>query len=56
MAHDLEIMLRRSNVLEHLRWSWDRITAAIREAEADQGPYAIFAAYLFDGGQWRMSP
>ena len=46
MPRDLEIALRRSIALEHPRWTWDQISAAVREAEAGQGPYAILAADL----------
>ena len=46
MPHDLEITLRRSIALEHPRWTWDQITAAVRDAEAGQGPYACLAADL----------
>jgi len=46
MPRELEITLRRSIVLEHPRWTWDQITAATREAEAGEGPYAILAADL----------
>jgi hypothetical protein len=46
MSRDLEITLRRSIALEHPRWTWDQIVAAIHEAEAGQGPYAVLAADL----------
>jgi hypothetical protein len=46
MSRDLEIILRRSIVLEHPRWTWEQITAALRDAEAGQGPYAILTADL----------
>ena len=46
MPRDLEIILRRSIALEHPRWTWDQIAAALREAEAGQGPYAVLAADL----------
>jgi hypothetical protein len=46
VPRDLEITLRRSIALEHPRWTWDQVTATIREAEAGQGPYAILAADL----------
>jgi hypothetical protein len=46
MSRDLENTLRRSIALEHPRWAWDQITAAVREAEAGQGPYAALAADL----------
>ncbi len=46
MSHDLEIILRRSIALEHPRWTWDQITAALREAKTGQGPYAVLAADL----------
>ncbi len=46
MSHDLEIVLRRSIALENPRWTWDQISAAIREAETGRGPYAILAADL----------
>ncbi len=43
---DLEITLRRSIALEHPRWTWQQSTAAVQEAEAGQGPYAVLAADL----------
>jgi hypothetical protein len=46
MPRDLEIMLRRSIAMEHPRWTWDQITAAVRDAEAGRGPYAILATDL----------
>jgi hypothetical protein len=46
MPRDLEITLRRSIALEHPRWTWEQITAALREADAGQGPYAVLAADL----------
>jgi hypothetical protein len=46
MPRDLEITLRRSIALEHPRWTWEQITAAVREADAGQGPYAVLAADL----------
>ncbi len=52
MSRALEIVLRRSIALEHPRWTWDQVAAAIREAEAGKGPYAILFADLLaaDGG------
>lgn len=46
MPRDLEITLRRTIALEHPRWTWEQITAAVREADAGQGPYAVLAADL----------
>ncbi len=46
MSRELETILRRSIAMEHPRWTWDQIMAAIREAETGQGPYAILAADL----------
>lgn len=46
MPRNCEIILRRSIALEHPRWSWDQITAALHEAEAGKGTYAILAADL----------
>lgn len=46
MSCNLEIILRRSIVLENPRWTWDQITAAVRLAEVGQGPYAILTADL----------
>ena len=46
MPRDLEIILRRSIALEHPRWTCDQITAAVREAEEGQGPYAFLAVDL----------
>ena len=46
MSRDLEITLRRSIALEHPRWTWDQIAAALREAETGLGPYAVLAADL----------
>ncbi len=46
MSRTLEIILRRSIALEHPRWSWDQITAAVSEALGGRGPYALLAADL----------
>lgn len=46
MPRDLEITLRRSIALEHPRWTWDQITAAVREAEAGRGPYGLLVGDL----------
>ncbi len=46
MSRELETILRRSIAMEHPRWTWDQIMAAIREAETGRGPYAILAADL----------
>jgi len=46
MSRDLEITLRRSIAMEHPRWTWDQITAAVRDAEAGRGDYALLAADL----------
>ena len=43
---NLEISFRHSIALEHPRWTWDQIIAALREAETGQGPYAVLAADL----------
>ncbi len=51
MPRDLEIILRRSIALEHPRWTWDQITAAVHEAEVGKGPYALFAADLLAAGE-----
>lgn len=46
MSREIEITLRRSIALDRPRWSWDQITAAVREAEDGQGPYAVLVADL----------
>ncbi len=46
MSRELEIIIRRSIAREHPRWTLDQIAAAVREAEAGRGPYAILAADL----------
>ncbi len=46
MFRQLEIILRRCIAREHPRWTWEQITAAVCEALAGHGPYAILAADL----------
>ncbi len=46
MPRELEIILRRPIAREHPCWTCDQITAALRQAEAGQGPYALLAADL----------
>jgi len=42
----IEIILRRSVTLDHPRWTWDQIVAAVREALQGRGDYALLAADL----------
>ncbi len=46
MLPTVEIILRRSIVLDHPRWTWEQIVAAVREALQGQGDYAFLAADL----------
>ena len=38
MPRDLEITLRRSIAMQRSRWTWEKITPAVREAQVGQGP------------------
>jgi hypothetical protein len=42
----MEITLRRSISLDHPRWTWEQIGAAVREALEGRGPYALLVADL----------
>ena len=44
MPRILETLLRRCIALDHPRWSLDQTTAALREAAAGRGPYAVLFA------------
>jgi hypothetical protein len=46
MLPTIEIILRRSIVLDHPRWTWEQIVAAVREALQGRGDYAVLAADL----------
>ena len=46
MLPTIEIILRRSVTLDHPRWTWDQIVAAVREALQGRGDYALLAADL----------
>jgi len=52
MLPTIEIILRRSIVLDHPRWTWEQIVAAVREALQGRGDYAFLAADLLaaEGG------
>ncbi|HSB78792.1 MAG TPA: hypothetical protein VLM91_08395 [Candidatus Methylomirabilis sp.] len=44
MPRMLETIVRRCIALDHPRWSLDQITAALFEAAAGRGPYAVLFA------------
>ena len=46
MLPTIEIILRRSIALDHPRWTWEQIVAAVREALQGRGDYAFLAADL----------
>ncbi len=46
MLPTIEIILRRSIVLDHPCWTWEQIVAAVREALQGRGDYAFLAADL----------
>jgi len=46
MPPEIETTLRRSIALDHPRWSWDQMAAAVRESEAGHRPYAVLVADL----------
>jgi hypothetical protein len=46
MLPTIEIILRRSIALDHLRWTWEQIVATVREALQGRGDYALLAADL----------
>jgi hypothetical protein len=46
MSPTIEIILRRSIALDHPRWTWEQIAAAIRDAFQGRGDYAFLAADL----------
>ena len=46
MLPPIEIILRRSIALDHPRWTWEKIVAAVREAMQGRGDYALLAADL----------
>jgi len=46
MLPTIEIILRRSIVLDHPRWTWEQIVVAVREALQGRGDYAFLAADL----------
>ena len=58
MLPSIEIILRRSIVLDHPRWTWEQIVAAVREALQGRGDYAFLAADLLaaEGGQAMARP
>ena len=46
MLPTIETILRRSIALDHPRWTWEQIVAAVREALQGRGDYAFLAADL----------
>ncbi len=46
MLPTIEIILRRSITLDHPRWTWEQIVAAVHEALQGHGDYAFLAADL----------
>ena len=52
MPPEIEITLRRSIALNHPRWSWDQITAAVRQSKAGHRPYAVLVADLVAANEW----
>jgi hypothetical protein len=46
MPPTIEIILRRTITLDHPRWTWEQIVAAVREALQGRGDYAFLAADL----------
>ena len=46
MLPTIEIILRRSITLDHPRWTFEPIVAAVREALQGRGDYAFLAADL----------
>jgi hypothetical protein len=46
MLPTIEVILRRSILLDHPRWTWEQIVAAVREALQGHGDYAFLAADL----------
>jgi len=46
MLPTIETILRRSITLDHPRWTWEQILAAVREALRGRGDYAVLAADL----------
>jgi hypothetical protein len=46
MLPTIEIMLRRAIRLDHPRWTFEQIVAAVREALRGRGDYAFLAADL----------
>jgi hypothetical protein len=46
MLSTIEVILRRSIVLDHPRWTWEQIVGAVREALQGRGDYAFLAADL----------
>jgi hypothetical protein len=46
MLPTIEIILRRSVVLDHPRWKWEQVLATVRDALQGRGDYALLAADL----------
>jgi hypothetical protein len=46
MSNTTETTIRRLIILEHPRWTWEQIMAAVREALEGQGQYAYLVADL----------
>ena len=46
MPNTLETILRRCITRDHPRWTWELITAELRDALAGRGQYAFLAADL----------
>jgi hypothetical protein len=56
MLPTIEIILRRSIALDHPRWTWEQIVAAVREALQGRGVYAFLAADLLAAEWTRATP
>jgi hypothetical protein len=54
MLPSIEITLCRSIILDHPRWTWEQIVAAVREALQGRGDYAFLAADLL-AAEWRRA-